>query len=128
VASVEDAQGKKELSLRARLNIDHDTWLAARAGGRGYDDIVRHHDELKRGIMAHSSPVYVTLGEQWQMRSPETMQYMLTLLHGGLDYVRERSPQYPPGQVSHHHLEADHLAYLERPFIEAIQAVRSRMA
>ena len=36
VAAVEDAGGKKELSLKARLNIDHDTWLAARAGGKNY--------------------------------------------------------------------------------------------
>ena len=128
VASIDDAKGRKELSLRARLNIDHDTWLAARAGGKGYDDITRHHDELKRGIMAHTSPIYVTLGEQWKMYSPETMQYMLTLLHGGLDYIRERSRQYLPGQVTHQHLEADHLAYLERPFNEAIEAVRARMA
>jgi hypothetical protein len=127
VASVEDAEGKKELSLRAKLTIDQDTWMAARAGGRNYYGSVRHHDELKRGIMAHTSPVYVTVGEQWKMSSPETMQYMLTLLHGGLAYIRERSRQYIPGEVTHHHHETDHMAYLERPFNEAIAAVRARM-
>jgi hypothetical protein len=127
VASVDEAEGKKELSLRANLKIDHDTWLAARAGGKNYYDSARHHDELKRGMMAHTSPVYVTVGDRWKMYSPETMQYMLTLLHGGLDYIRERARQYPAGQVSHPHHESDHRAYLERPFNEAINAVRARM-
>jgi hypothetical protein len=102
--------------------------LAARAGGKDYYDSAHHHDELKRGIMAHTSPVYVTVGEQWKMYSPETMQYMLTLLHGGLDYIRERSRQYLPGELTHQHHEASHLVYLERPFNEAIDAVLSRMA
>jgi hypothetical protein len=127
VASVDDPEGKKELSLRAKLKINHDTWLAARAGGKNYYESARHHDELKRGMMAHTSPVYVTVGQQWKMYNPETMQYMLTLLHGGLEYIRERSRQYPSGQVTHHHHETNHLAYLERPFHEAIEAVRARM-
>jgi hypothetical protein len=77
--------------------------------------------------MAHTSPVYVTVGEQWKMYSPETMQYMLTLLHGGLEYVRERSRQDLPDLMTHHHHEASHHAYLERPFNEAIEAVQARM-
>lgn len=124
VACVDEAEGKKELSLKARLKIDHDTWLAARAGGKNYYDSVRHHDELKRGIMAHTSPVYVTIGEQWKMYNPETMQYMLTLLHGGLEYVRERSRQYLSDQITHPHDETSHMAFLERPFHEAIDAVQ----
>ena len=120
VAAVDDAGGKKELSVRARLNIDHDTWLAARAGGKNYYDSARHLDELKRGIMAHTSPVYLSLGERWKMYNPETMQYMLTLLHGGLAYIGERSRQTVPGEVTHAHAETSHLGYLEQPFKEAI--------
>jgi hypothetical protein len=127
VASIEDHEGKNELSLRARLKIDQDTWLAARAGGKNYFESLHHHDELKRGVMAHTSPVYITVGKQWGMQNPETLQYMLTLLHGGLEYIRARSCQHLPGQVTHHHGEPDHKAYLEKPFHEAIQAVHARM-
>jgi hypothetical protein len=128
VASVDDDEGKKVLSLHAKVTIDHDTWLAARAGGKSYYGSARHFDELRRGVMAHTSPVYVTVGEQWKMNNSETMQYMLTLLHGGVRYIRERSRQYLPGELTHHHHEADHLAYLERPFKDAIEAVKARIS
>jgi hypothetical protein len=127
VASVEDAAGNKALTLKARLKIDHDSWIAARAGGRNYYDSTRHRDELRRGVMAHTSPVFVTTGEQWKMYSPETMQYMLTLLHGGLEYVRERARQDLPHPLAHPHPETDHLSYLERPFQEAIDSVQGRI-
>ena len=52
---------------------------------------------------------------------------MLTLIEGGLDYVRHTAARYPPGTVTHHHGQADHLAYLERPFHEAQEAIRERM-
>jgi hypothetical protein len=61
------------------------------------------------------------------MFSAETAHYMLTLLHGGVDYIRHRSRQHPAGSVLHPHAEEDHLAYLERPFHEAIAAVYRRM-
>ena len=77
--------------------------------------------------MAHTSPIYVTVGEQWEMNNPETYQYMLTLMHGGLDYIRERSCQHLPNQVTHHHRGVDHMAYLEKPFHDAIQAVNARV-
>lgn len=53
--------------------------------------------------------------------------YLLTLIEGGLSYIRRRSPQYRPGSVTHHHGEADHIAYLERPFREAQEAIHRRM-
>ena len=37
------------------------------------------------------------------------------------------APQHAPGTVTHHHGEADHLAYLERPFHQARQAILERM-
>ena len=125
-ASVEEKDGRNELTLQARLKINHNTWLAARAGGRNYFEFQHHHDELKRGVMAHTSPIYLSVGEKWEMSNPETYQYMLTLLHGGLEYIRERSTQHLPGQVTHHHHEPDHMAYLERPLHEAIRAVEAR--
>lgn len=60
------------------------------------------------------------------MHNEETSQYMLTLIHGGLEYLRTRSRQYPPDMITHHHGEEDHLAYLERPFHEAVEKIQAR--
>jgi hypothetical protein len=126
VASTEERSGGRELSLRATIKVEGDTWLAARCGGPDYTSIP-HHDGWARGIMAHTSPVYVTRGEDYRLLDPAAAQYMLTLMHGGLAYIRQRSPQHPPGTATHHHGEADHLAYLERPFHEGIAAVHRRL-
>jgi hypothetical protein len=127
VASTERAEGARRLELRERLTIDGHTWLAARCGGPGYLQAVPHHDAWGRGIMAHTSPIYVAVGEPWRLFDAPTAGYMLTLLHGGIDYIRQRSPQYRPGSVTHHHGEEDHLAFLERPFQEAIEALHRRL-
>ena len=56
-----------------------------------------------------------------------TAQYMLTMIEGDLTYIRETSGQHMHGDVTHHHGEDDHMAYLERPFIEAQKAIHTRM-
>jgi hypothetical protein len=55
------------------------------------------------------------------------LQYMLTLVGGSLDYIRHLSPQYRRGTVTHHHGEADHQAFLERPFLQAQALLRARL-
>lgn len=128
VAATEEPNGADRLTLKARLTIDHHTWLAARAGGPGYFGPGRVHlDTWGRPIMAHTSPIYLAVGGEWWMASQETAQYMLTLLEGGLEYIRQRAPFVADGSVSHHHGEADHRAYLERPFHEAIAAVHRHL-
>ena len=127
VADTREAAGVRSLRLKAELKVDHPTWLAARVGNADYHDPIRHFDVWSRGIMAHTSPVYITFGEDWQMYNPNTMQYMMTLLHGGIEYIRNRTRQYPKGVVTHHHGEEDHMAYLEKPFREAIEAVERRI-
>src|SRR5262249_550456 len=69
VASTDEANGARELTARATLKVEGDTWLAARCGGPGYTSIP-HHDGWKRGIMAHTSPVYVTRGEEYRPPDP----------------------------------------------------------
>jgi hypothetical protein len=125
VAETANPQGSRRLTLSAQVPVRSDTWLAARAGGPGYTQAIAHRDELGRGIMAHTSPIYITVRNEWRMHSPETAQYMLTLLHGGLEYIQRRSQHAPAGSRMHHHGEADHHAYLERPFREAIAAVEA---
>ena len=127
VAQTEQVGGVRRLELRQKLRIDHHTWLAARCGGPGYATAIPHLDLWQRGIMAHTSPVYIAVGEPWQMFDAGTASYMLTLLDGSLSYIRQRSPQYPPGAVTHPHGDDDHLTFLEAPFQEAIQAIHRRM-
>ena len=102
------------------------SWVCARVGGPNYQPL-SHHDVWLRGIFAHTSPVYIACGEEWQQRDPDGLRYMLTLVSGSLEYVRHTAPRHPAGMVTHHHAESDHLAYLERPFQEAIAAIRARL-
>ena len=92
-----------------------------------YYETTRHHDLWNRGIFAHTSPIYVACGGEWGMFNEQTAQYMLTLVEGGLTYISETAASHKPGTVTHHHGEDDHLAYLQRPFLEAREAIRRRM-
>src|SRR5262249_15443897 len=109
-----------------RLKIDGHTWLAARCGRPNYT-ATYHHDVWSRGMFAHTSPIYIGVGDQWQLFDRGAAEYMLTLVDGGLAYIRQRALHYQPGSVTHHHGEEDHLAYLERPFNEARAAIHRRM-
>ena len=126
VASSESSGGARRLEIRESLSVDGHTWIAARCGGPGYEGMA-HHDGWQRGVFAHTSPVYVAVGGEWDMHDPATFQYMLTLIEGDLAYIRETSAQHMHGNVTHHHGEDDHIAYLERPFIEARNAIHKRM-
>ena len=77
--------------------------------------------------MAHTSPVYIACGEEWWMFNQDTAQYMLTMMDGCITYIRNTSRQHRSGDITHHHGEDDHQAYLERPFIEARTAIHKRM-
>ena len=61
------------------------------------------------------------------MFDQDAAQYMLTLVDGCLNYVRHTSRQHAPGEIAHHHGREDHMAYLEKPFLEAQQAIHRRM-
>jgi hypothetical protein len=127
VAVAQDQHGARQLRIKDSLKVGAHTWLAARVGGPGYVQTIAHHDGWSRGVMAHTSPVYVACGDDWRMFDPQTAQYMLTLIDGSLTYIRDLSPQHRPGTVTHHHGEQDHLAYLERPFLQAREALHRRL-
>jgi hypothetical protein len=127
VASTEEKNGARKLNLKTSLKISDNSWLAARCGGPSYISIP-HHDGWRRGIMAHTSPIYVACGSDYWLFDLETANYMLTLVEGGLSYIRHRSAQYKKEEmVTHHHGEEDHLAFLERPFLEAKAAIHKRL-
>jgi hypothetical protein len=126
VAASEESTGTRRLSLKAKIQVNGHTWLAARCGGPNYTT-VSHHDGWRRGLFAHTSPIYIACGGEWWLFDREAAQYMLTLIDGNLTYIRETATLPQPGTVTHHHGEADHLAYLERPFLEAQAAIHKRM-
>jgi hypothetical protein len=126
VASTESKSGARRLELKEKIQVDGHTWLAARCGGPDYYGPY-HIDAMTRGIFAHTSPVYVACGGEWWMFDKATAQYMLTMIEGDLEYIKETSGQHEPGAVTHHHGEDDHIAYLSRPFEQAREAIHDRM-
>ena len=108
VASSEDSKGGRKLRLQAAVKVEGHSWLAARCSGPGYEQSVQHFDGWGRGIMAHTSPVYLACGGEWWMFNQETAQYMLTLVDGSLHYIRHNSRQHLRDDITHHHGEADH--------------------
>lgn len=126
VAQTESLNGTRRLELNETIRIEGHTWLAARCGGPGYMGSFYHIDSMQRGMFAHTSPIYVAVGGDWRMFSEETARYMLTLIEGSITYIRETSTQHTHGSVTHHHGQEDHLAFLEKPFHEAHDAIHER--
>ena len=127
VARTDSQGGARRLELREKIRVDGHSWIAARTGAYDYFDIVQHHDVWNRGVFAHTSPVYVACGGEWDMFDPATAQYMLTLIEGDLAYIEQTAGVRPVGSVTHRHSEEDHMAFLQRPFLEARNAILSRM-
>ncbi|MGN6795035.1 MAG: CehA/McbA family metallohydrolase [Streptosporangiaceae bacterium] len=129
IASTDDPAGARQLDLQADVHVDSDCWLAARCGGPGYFDAPSHRDSWERGMFAHTSPVYVACGtDEWSQFDADHARSMLALIEGGMQRIRQVAVSYPEDRISHHHGEPDHRAFLERPFEEALQRVRERLA
>ena len=127
VAQTDASNGERALSLHARLAVTGSSWVCARVAGPGYQPVA-HYDTWQRGAFAHTSPIYIACGDgEWQRADAGGLEYMLTLVEGSLRYIRDLSPQHPAERVTHHHGEADHQAYLERPFREAQAALEARL-
>jgi hypothetical protein len=87
----------------------------------------QHHlDEWGRQVFAHTSPVYVACNGPWGMADPAGLHYLRTLVEGSRDYIRHNAVRRSDALTTHHHGEADHLAWLERPFNEALAALEER--
>lgn len=63
--------------------------MAARCSGPNYT-AMPHFDVWRRGVFAHTSPIsiYIACGERLSLFDRETAQYMLTLIEGGIAYIR----------------------------------------
>ena len=120
--------GTRKLALRERLKVDGHTWIAARAGGPAYYDARRTLDAMERGVFAHTSPIYVACGdEDWSMRDDRMYEYLLTRVDAARTYVRDVTARTRLGGGGHPHGEDDHLAFLERPFLEARERLLARL-
>ena len=127
VDAVAEPSPARRLALSATVRIDGDSWIAARCGGPMYFDAERHRDVWGRGIFAHTSPIYVACTEDpWSRADPANDERMRVLIEAGLSRIR-RGRRYPEERITHHHTEADHGAFLERPFLEALDRVRARI-
>ena len=128
VASVEEPGGARRIELEAEVRVEGNCWLAARCGGPHYWDSPSHLGPWPRGIFAHTSPVYVACGgSEWSQFDAGQARTMQALIKGGLQRVRHLAIRYPEDRISHQHGEADHTAFLERPFLEALGRVTERM-
>ena len=127
VAQTDEPAGACSLKLNTRLQVTEHSWLCARDGAPNYDEPVAHHDVWQRGVFAHTSPIYVACGGEWQRSDPAGLQYLLTLVDGSLEYMRQIPPRHAPGTVTRHHGEDDHQVWLERPFLEARAALTERL-
>lgn len=126
VAEASSREGTRRLELREQVKVEQHSWVAARCGGPNYNPLP-HHDVWRRGIFAHTSPVYLAVGEDWWMFDPAAAQYLLTLCEGGLEYVRHTARHHHPDDVTHHHGMESHLDHLEEPFQQAIRQIHQRM-
>lgn len=123
VASTGNAQpGGQRLSLNEPIAITGHSWVAARCWGA----TGAHLDVWQRPVYAHTSPVYVPIGGQWEPRDEECARYLVTLVQGGLEYVRHNASYYDPSTVTHHHGQDDHLRYMEAPFLQALASLERR--
>jgi hypothetical protein len=116
-----EVNGGRQAEISEELRIDGNSWIACRAFGVDY-----HLDEWGRRVFAHTSPVYVACGGDWTMTDPEGIRYMRTLVEGAREYVRHTAVRRSDQFTTHHHGEANHLAWLERPFAEALRALDER--
>jgi hypothetical protein len=121
VVAKADASGGRQASISEELRIPGNSWIACRVFGVDY-----HLDDWRRRVFAHTSPVYVACGGEWTMTDPEGLRYIRTLVEGAREYVRHTAVRRSDRLTTHHHGEADHLAWLERPFTEALRALDER--
>jgi hypothetical protein len=116
-----EVNGARQGEISDEVRVDGHSWIACRAFG------VDHHlDDWGRRVFAHTSPVYVGCGGDWEMTDPAGLRYIRTLVEGAREYVRHTAVRRSDQVTTHHHGEADHLAWLERPFDEALRALEAR--
>jgi hypothetical protein len=75
--------GGRSATLSVKHEVGDSCWIAARC----YGEIDLQHAWVNK-VAAHTSPVYVTVGDK-ELFSPQVATFMLTLIEGGITYLRE---------------------------------------
>ena len=127
VASTNDNKGSRKLSIKEKIKIDSNSWVAARSGGPNYFDSINHHDVWERGVFAHTSPIYIACKGKWWMFDKSIANYMLKTIQGNLLYINNTAPHHQHGKITHHHGEKNHIEYLSRPLLEAEKKIKDRI-
>ena len=83
---------------------------------------------LSKAIIAHTSPVYVARGAAWDAYDDRVARFLLRSIDGGLEHLCNRATLDLAPSTSYAHGQRDHLAYLERPYLEARAAIERRIA
>ena len=86
-----------------------------------------HYDNWRRGIFAHTSPIYIACGGDWWMFDEVIAKDMLSVINGSIHYIQNTSIQHKHGTVTHHHGKDNHIQYLKQPFLEAREAIEHRL-
>jgi len=115
-----EANGGRQAEINEELRIHGNSWIACRAFGVAY-----HLDEWSPGFRPHLAGLR-RLRRRLDDDRPQGIRYIRTLVEGAREYVRHTAVRRSDQLTTHHHGEADHLAWLERPFAEALRAGRAR--
>jgi len=86
IAKSSSKEGSRRLELKEKVRVDRSGWLAARC--------FSHHRVwhmwplhlLPLNIAAHTSPIYIIVGNQ-RVFNPSDAVYMMTLIHGGMEWL-----------------------------------------
>ncbi|MFG1955165.1 CehA/McbA family metallohydrolase [Micromonospora sp. NPDC048830] len=113
-------------SLTFELAVNEGSWVAARCYGPG-ENVARHMDVWERPIMAHTSPVYLAVGAEYQRSDQAVMTEMLQLIDGVEQHILERARIEWPGPVDHRHGEADHTDFLLAPLRQGRAMIEQRL-
>jgi hypothetical protein len=88
IANTTRKNGARELKIHHQAKLTESCWIAVRAGSTW-----QCYRPGGNNIGAHSSPVYVIVGDQ-EIFNPSDATYMLTLLDGGMTYLDRLSVRY----------------------------------
>ncbi len=96
VLTRENPEGARKVSLRGDLMVDESAWIAARAYA---DTILPTQRELTGSgsiVMAHSSPVYVDLGQP--RRSAPDAEFLLSICETTVEWAKTRARYHDDDQ------------------------------
>ena len=112
--------GSRSFTFEVDTTPSRDMWIALRCFGA---DNAHHHDTWNRQVFAHTSPVYVTISENYCLFDADTIRHLLRIVDGARRYITERSRTEWAGVTTHRHGGSDHIEFLVEPFDEATHAL-----